>query len=107
MGVSGDCPDAAFAYEKVGYEFYKELGPAEIVEITAEDCKVLAAPGKEMKICSFLWSYYGFPNSTYEGVNVEVMRYRNGRIMAPNEKEKNDIKTCFGFIFRNLIRNIL
>ena len=77
----------SFAYEKVGYEFYKELGPAEIVEITAEECKILAEPQKEMKICSFLWSYYGFPNSTYEGVNVEVMRYRNGEIMAKHDAE--------------------
>ena len=77
----------SFAYEKVGYEFYKELGPAEIVEITADDCKVLAEPEKEMKMCSFLWSYYGYPNSTYEGVNVEVMRYRNGEIMAKHDAE--------------------
>ena len=80
----------SFAYEKVGYDFYKELGPAEIVEITAEECKVLAKPEKEMKICSFLWSYYGFPNSTYEGVNVEVMRYRNGEIMARHDKKSGN-----------------
>ena len=77
----------SFAYEKVGYEFYKELGPSEIVEITADDCVQLSPPGKEMKMCSFLWSYYGYPNSTYEGVNVEVMRYRNGEIMARHDME--------------------
>ena len=82
----------SFAYEKVGYELYKELGPAEIVEITADSCTQLAAPGKEMKICSFLWSYYGFPNSTYEGVNVEVMRYRNGEIMAKHDAESGNAK---------------
>ena len=82
----------SFAYEKVGYEFYKELGPAEIVEITADDCTQLAPPQKEMKICSFLWSYYGFPNSTYEGVNVEVMRYRNGEIMAKRDAEVGNAK---------------
>ncbi len=77
----------SFAYQKLGYEDYKELGPAEIVEITAEDCTQLSPPGKEMKMCSFLWSYYGYPNSTYEGVNVEIMRYRNGGIMAEHDKE--------------------
>ena len=77
----------SFAYQKLGYEDYKELGPAEIVEITADSCTQLSPPGKEMKMCSFLWSYYGYPNSTYEGVNVEVMRYRNGGIMANHDKE--------------------
>ena len=76
----------SFAYQKLGYEDEKELGPAEIVEITADGCKTLSPAGKEMKICSFLWSYYGYPNSTYEGVNVEVMRYRNGEILAQNDK---------------------
>ena len=77
----------SFAYQKLGYEDEKELGPAEIVEITADSCTQLSPPGKEMKICSFLWSYYGYPNSTYEGVNVEIMRYRNGGIMAEHDKE--------------------
>lgn len=77
----------SFAYQKLGYEDEKELGPAEIVEITADGCTTLSPAGKEMKICSFLWSYYGYPNSTYEGVNVEVMRYRNGEIMAAHDKK--------------------
>lgn len=77
----------SFAYQKLGYEYEKELGPAEIVEITADGCNTLSPAGKEMKICSFLWSYYGYPNSTYEGVNVEVMRYRNGEIMAEHDKK--------------------
>lgn len=77
----------SFAYQKLGYEDEKELGPAEIVEITADGCNTLSPAGKEMKICSFLWSYYGYPNSTYEGVNVEVMRYRNGEIMAAHDKK--------------------
>ncbi|MEE1025909.1 MAG: amidophosphoribosyltransferase [Acutalibacteraceae bacterium] len=77
----------SFAYQKLGYEYEKELGPAEIVEITADGCNTLSPAGKEMKICSFLWSYYGYPNSTYEGVNVEVMRYRNGEIMAAHDKK--------------------
>ena len=75
----------SFAYQKLGYEDERELGPGEIVEMTADSIEQLAPARKEMRICSFLWSYYGFPNSTYEGVNVEVMRYRNGRIMAEND----------------------
>lgn len=77
----------SFAYEKLGFARYKELGPGEIVEITAAGVKQLGAPGKKMRICSFLWSYYGYPTSTYEGVNVEVMRCRNGGIMAESDAE--------------------
>ncbi|MBO4433063.1 MAG: amidophosphoribosyltransferase [Clostridia bacterium] len=79
-----------FAYQKLGYTDQKELGPGEIVSITADSINVLKAPGKEMRICSFLWSYYGYPTSHYEGVNVEVMRYRNGTIMAENDKLLNN-----------------
>ena len=78
----------SFACQKLGYTPCYNLGPGEIVKITAEDYKQLAAPGDKMKICAFLWSYYGYPNSNYEGVNVEVMRCRNGEIMA-REEEKN------------------
>ena len=77
----------SFAYKKLGYEDEKELGPGEIVEITADGITQLSKPGKKMRICSFLWSYYGYPTSTYEGVNVEVMRYRNGQIMAEHDRE--------------------
>lgn len=77
----------SFAYQKLGYEDYKELGPAEIVELTAESCTQLAKPEDKMKICAFLWSYYGYPTSAYEGVNVEVMRYRNGKILAQHDKD--------------------
>ena len=80
----------SFAYKKLGYEDEKELGPGEIVEITADGYTQLAKPGKKMRICSFLWSYYGFPTSTYEGVNVEVMRYINGRIMAMQDKKSHN-----------------
>lgn len=76
----------SFACQKLGYEPCYNLGPGEIVEITAEGYKQLAAPGEKMKICAFLWSYYGYPNSNYEGVNVEVMRCRNGEVMARNEQ---------------------
>ena len=77
----------SFAYQKLGYEDAYELGPGEVVRITADGWETLVPRGEKMKICAFLWSYYGYPNSCYEGVNVETMRYRNGRIMARNEKE--------------------
>jgi len=77
----------SFAYQKLGYADEKELGPGEIVEITADSITQLKAPGNKMKICSFLWSYFGYPTSCYEGVNVEIMRYRNGQIMAEHDKE--------------------
>ena len=75
----------SFAYHKLGYEDAYELGPHEIVRLTADGYETLASAGNEMKICAFLWTYYGYPNSNYEGVNVEVMRYRNGEIMARDE----------------------
>ena len=85
-GEDGYCVTfESFAYKKLGYDDERELGPGEIVEISADGIKQLTPPRKEMRICAFLWSYYGFPTATYEGVNVEVMRYRNGRIMAEND----------------------
>ena len=75
----------SFAFQKLGYTKEYELGPAEIVRITADRIEPLAPAASKMKICAFLWSYYGYPNSNYEGVNVEVMRYRNGEIMARDE----------------------
>ena len=78
----------SFAGMKLDYEYVRDLGPGEIVELTPDSVTVLQEPGKEMKICAFLWSYYGFPTSSYEGSNVEVMRCRNGEIMAKNDKEK-------------------
>ena len=75
----------SFAYHKLGYEDAYELGPREIVRITADGIETLSPAGEDMKICGFLWTYYGYPNSNYEGQNVEVMRYRNGEIMARDE----------------------
>ena len=75
----------SFACQKLGYTPFYNLGPNEIVKITADGIEQLAAPGENMKICAFLWSYYGYPNSNYEGTNVEVMRCRNGEIMARDE----------------------
>ena len=77
----------SFAYQKLGYEDHGELGPGEIVEITPDSYTVLRQPLEKKRICSFLWSYYGYPTSTYEGLNVEAMRYRNGRIMADHDRE--------------------
>ena len=70
------------AYINLGYEDLKELGPGEIDFITPEGVQVLQKPGDKMRICSFLWVYYGYPTSTYEGVNVEEMRYKCGDILA-------------------------
>ena len=75
----------SFVYHKLGYEDEYELGPGEIVRVSSDGYETLVEPGKKMKICAFLWVYYGYPNSNYEGVNVEVMRYRNGRVMARDE----------------------
>ncbi len=76
----------SFAYQKLDYQDYKELGPAEVVEISLDGVRVLSPAIDEMHICAFLWSYYGYSTSVYEGVNVEIMRNRNGAIMADNDK---------------------
>ena len=81
----------SFAYHKLGYDDYYELGPGEIVKLTPDGMTQLAEPGREMKICAFLWTYYGYPNSNYEGKNVEVMRYRNGEIMARDEEARGTL----------------
>ena len=81
----------SFAYHKLGYIDAYELGPGEVVKVTARGWETLAPAGDKMKICAFLWTYYGYPNSNYEGVNVEVMRYRNGEIMARDEVQKGQL----------------
>ncbi len=77
----------SFAAQKLGYDIYKELGPGEIVEITPDGVTVLEEAGKEMRMCAFLWCYYGYPTANYEGINVEAMRNRNGEILAAHDKE--------------------
>ena len=77
----------SFAHQKLGFEDYRELGPGEIVKLTPDGVTVLAEARKKKRVCAFLWSYYGYPTSTYEGVNVEAMRYRNGAIMAKNDSD--------------------
>lgn len=81
----------SFAYLNLGYEDYKELGPAEIVFITPDGVETVSPAGKEMKICSFLWVYYGYPTSCYEGVNVEQMRYDCGRLLAKRDDASPDV----------------
>jgi len=81
----------SFAYHKLGYSDFKELGPGEIVKITPDAVETLAPAGEKMRICAFLWTYYGYPNSNYQGVNVETMRYRNGEIMARDEVLKGHL----------------
>lgn len=80
----------SFAYLNLGYQDYKELGPGEIVYMTPDKVVTLKEPGEDMKICSFLWVYYGYPTSTYEGVNVEKMRYACGRQLAKRDSEEPD-----------------
>ena len=87
QNIEGCCVSfESFAYHKLGYQDYYELGPGEIVKVTADGIRQLSPPGDKMKICAFLWTYYGYPNSNYEGKNVEVMRCRNGEIMARDEE---------------------
>ena len=74
-----------FAYLNLGYEHYRELGPGEIVYVTPESVETPVQPQEEMKICSFLWVYYGYPTSSYEGVNVEAMRYQCGSMLAKSD----------------------
>lgn len=80
-----------FAYRNLGYDDFKELGPGEIDIVTQEGVKTLIAPGKDMKICTFLWVYYGYPSSSYEGVSVEQMRYNCGASLAKRDNVKPDI----------------
>ncbi|MBR2219727.1 MAG: amidophosphoribosyltransferase, partial [Phascolarctobacterium sp.] len=75
----------SFACQKLGYELCYNIGPGEIVKIDGDGIEQLSKPGDKMRVCAFMWTYYGYPNSNYEGVNVEVMRCKNGEIMARDE----------------------
>lgn len=81
----------SFAYLNLGYQTERELGPGEIVAVTPEGVQTLVSPGKEMKICTFLWIYYGYPSSSYEGISVERMRYNCGAMLAKRDDAKPDI----------------
>jgi amidophosphoribosyltransferase len=78
-------------FANLGYKFHYELGPGEIVLLTPDGLQKIAPPGDKMKICAFLWVYYGYPSSTYEGMSVEMMRYRNGAAMARNDHVQVDM----------------
>ena len=86
----------SFAYINLGYPDCYELGPGEIVRVSADGVTQLSAPRKEMKICSFLWVYYGYPTSSYEGINVEEMRYRCGQILADRDLGCHGCSHCPG-----------
>ena len=81
-----------FAHQKLGFFDERELGPGEIVEITVDGINQLSPPGEEMRMCAFLWSYYGYSTSSYEGINVELMRYRNGALMAKQDNENGAVE---------------
>lgn len=81
----------SFAYQKLGYRDVYELGSGEIVSLKSDNMEVLSPAREEMRVCAFLWTYYGYPNSCYEGKTVETMRYRNGEIMAANEEAQGGI----------------
>lgn len=80
----------SFAYLNLGYAAVRELGPGEIAVVTADGVKTLVAPGKDMKICTFLWIYYGYPSSSYEGVSVEQVRYNCGKLLARRDNVRPD-----------------
>ena len=81
----------SFAYLNLGYVEERELGPGEIVVVTPESVQTLVSPGKDMKICTFLWVYYGYPSSAYEGISVEQMRYNCGSLLAARDNVHPDI----------------
>lgn len=81
----------SFAYLNLGYTEEKELGPGEIVVVTPEGVHTMSEPGNDMKICTFLWVYYGYPSSSYEGISVEQMRYNCGEQLAGRDDVKPDI----------------
>ena len=83
----------SFAFQNLGYKFFKELGPGEIVSFNESDLIVEKEPNDNLKICSFLWTYYGYATSTYEGINVEEMRYRCGKLLKQNDPIEADAVT--------------
>lgn len=86
----------SFAYVNLGYKDYSELGPGEIVFMTPDGIEQIRKPGNRMQICAFLWVYYGYPNSMYEGVSVEEMRYRNGAMIAMRDENRDELDYAAG-----------
>lgn len=95
--VLGEKPDGfcasfeSFAFLNLGYKKLRELGAGEIAIMTPDEVKTLVAPGENMKVCAFLWTYYGYPSSSYEGRGVETVRYECGRLMARRDDAKPDL----------------
>ena len=81
----------SFAFEKLGYKYRRDLGPGEIVRLTPDGYETLMPPGDKMRICTFLWTYYGYPNACYEGSNVEMSRNMNGRLLARLDRQLDGI----------------
>ena len=81
----------SFAFSNLGYTEERELGPGEVVILTPDGVKTLVHPGDKMKICTFLWIYYGYPSSSYEGISVERMRYNCGKMLARRDHVKPDV----------------
>lgn len=86
----------SFAYRNLGYQEERELGPGEIAVVTPEGAQTLVKPGNKMKICTFMWIYYGYPSSSYEGIGVEEMRYRCGAMLARRDKGTIQVDTVAG-----------
>lgn len=86
----------SFAYINLGYTDYKELGPGEIVYVTPESVETVSPACEKMRICSFLWVYYGYPISSYEGVGVEEMRYNCGKLLAQRDDHSIDVDIVAG-----------
>ena len=86
----------SFAYINLGYTDYKELGPGEIVYVTPESVETVSTACEKMRICSFLWVYYGYPTSSYEGVGVEEMRYNCGKLLAQRDDHSIDVDIVAG-----------
>ena len=86
----------SFAYINLGYTDYKELGPGEIVYVTPESVETVSPACEKMRICSFLWVYYGYPTSSYEGVVVEEMRYNCGKLLAQRDDHSIDVDIVAG-----------
>ena len=93
-GTAYCCAFESHSFINLGYHNYKELGPAEIVELTADSVTQLKKPEDQLKICSFLWVYYGYPTSTYEGVNVELMRNNCGKLLAQRDNMPKEHVDC-------------
>ena len=86
----------SFAYINLGYTDYKELGPGEIVYVTPESVETVSPACEKIRICSFLWVYYGYPTSSYEGVGVEEMRYNCGKLLAQRDDHSIDVDIVAG-----------